>query len=142
MNFNHLYYFYVTGQSKNATEAAKRLCISQPSLSSQLKTLEDFLQVKLFKKSGRNRLLTEAGRNVFTLCKKMFLVSEELDEYLHFQSGSFRKDLRIGIVDDIEESLISSIINIFLTTKSKEIKPKVCTFVGREDDLAERLKLR
>lgn len=53
-NYNHLYYFYSTVKFGGVTLAAKHLCISQPSLSSQLKVLEESLQIKLFNKVGRN----------------------------------------------------------------------------------------
>lgn len=140
MNYNHLYYFYITGLSKNATEAAKRLRISQPSLCSQLKTLEEFLQVKLFKKSGRNRLLTDSGEEVFSYCTRMFHISEELDEYIHDQNEPPQKALRIGIVDDIENSYISNIVNSFLSSSTELLRPQICSSTGHNKELIDKLK--
>lgn len=140
MNYNHLYYFYITGLSKNATEAAKRLRISQPSLCSQLKTLEDFLQVKLFKKSGRNRLLTDPGEEVFSFCSRMFHISEELGEYIHDQNEPTQKALRIGIVDDIDNSYISNVVNSFLSSSTELLRPQISSSTGHDEDLIGRLK--
>lgn len=142
LNYNHLYYFYVTGLSKNATEAAKRLRISQPSLCSQLKTLEEFLQVKLFKKSGRNRLLTDEGEEVFSFCCRMFHISEELGEYIHDQNEPPQKALRIGIVDDIENSYISNVVNSFLSSTNDLQRPLISSTTGRNKELIDKLKLR
>lgn len=62
MNYNYLRYFSVLAQVEHYTLAAARLEISQPSLSSAIRALEDELGVKLFEKVGRNVRLTEQGR--------------------------------------------------------------------------------
>ena len=62
MNYNNLRYFSVLAQLEHYTLAAARLEISQPSLSSAIRNLEDELGVKLFEKVGRNIRLTEQGR--------------------------------------------------------------------------------
>lgn len=62
MNYNYLRYFSVLAQLEHYTLAAARLAISQPSLSSAIRNLEDELGVKLFEKVGRNIRLTEEGR--------------------------------------------------------------------------------
>jgi LysR family transcriptional activator of nhaA len=63
-NFNHLHYFYVTAKFGGVTAAAKHLRISQPSLSSQMKTLERSLDVRLFQRVGRNNQLELAPATV------------------------------------------------------------------------------
>jgi DNA-binding transcriptional LysR family regulator len=62
MNYNYLRYFSVLAQLEHYTLAAARLEISQPSLSSAIRSLENELGVKLFEKVGRNIRLTEEGR--------------------------------------------------------------------------------
>lgn len=62
MNYNYLRYFSVLAQLEHYTLAAARLEISQPSLSSAIRSLENELGVDLFEKVGRNIRLTEEGR--------------------------------------------------------------------------------
>lgn len=63
MNYNYLLYFSVLAETEHYTQAAARLGISQPSLSSAIHSLENELGgVKLFEKVGRNIRLTEQGR--------------------------------------------------------------------------------
>lgn len=62
MNYNYLRYFSVLAELEHYTLAAARLEISQPSLSSAIRSLENELGVKLFEKVGRNIRLTEEGR--------------------------------------------------------------------------------
>ena len=62
MNYNYLRYFSVLAELEHYTLASARLEISQPSLSSAIRSLENELGVKLFEKVGRNIRLTEQGR--------------------------------------------------------------------------------
>lgn len=63
MNYNYLLYFSVLAETEHYTQAAARLGISQPSLSSAIHNLENELGgVKLFEKVGRNVRLTDLGR--------------------------------------------------------------------------------
>lgn len=75
MNYNYLRYFSVLAQLEHYTLAAARLEISQPSLSSAIRNLENELGVKLFEKVGRNIRLTEQGRY---FQKKVDAAMEEL----------------------------------------------------------------
>lgn len=63
MNYNYLLYFSVLAETEHYTQAAARLGISQPSLSSAIHNLENDLGgVRLFEKVGRNIRLTDHGR--------------------------------------------------------------------------------
>ena len=63
MNYNYLLYFSVLAETEHYTQAAARLGISQPSLSSAIHNLENELGgAKLFEKVGRNIRLTDHGR--------------------------------------------------------------------------------
>lgn len=62
MNLDHLRYFVALSQTENYTQTAKLLHITQPSLTKAIHHLEKEIHVSLFKKSGRNVVLTEAGR--------------------------------------------------------------------------------
>ena len=98
MNYNHLRYFSVLAELEHYTQAAARLGITQPSLSSAIRQLEDELGVCLFEKVGRNIRLTEQGR--FFQRK----VSEALEE-IRFATNILRSGgagapipMRLGIV--------------------------------------------
>ena len=62
MNLNQLTYFVTLAQIENYTRAAKRLDITQPSLSHAISNLEKELQVPLFERHGRNVTIQEAAR--------------------------------------------------------------------------------
>lgn len=98
MNYNHLRYFSVLAELEHYTQAAARLGITQPSLSSAIRQLEDELGVCLFEKVGRNIRLTEQGRYF------QRKVSEALDEIrsatniLRSGGASAPIPMRLGVV--------------------------------------------
>lgn len=65
MELTQLFQFKVLAESKTMTEAAERLHISQPALSSSLKRLETELGVQLFERRKNKLFLNEAGKKAF-----------------------------------------------------------------------------
>ena len=62
MDLRVLNYFLVVAQEENITRAAEVLNLTQPTLSRQLKSLEDELDIILFDRTNHAITLTEAGR--------------------------------------------------------------------------------
>ena len=61
MLLRHIRYFLAVAEYRNFTRAAEALHVSQPTLSQQIKELEDTLRVQLLDRSGRTIQLTDAG---------------------------------------------------------------------------------
>lgn len=123
LNFNHLYYFYVVGRAQGLTEAAKLLRISQPSLSSQMKILEERLGISLFKKEGRRSVLTPEGHRVFQMCEKMFPVAENLERELNSDPMNQKIMIRLAVSSDIERPFaVDAISRAFLKDRRVRIQ--------------------
>ena len=83
VNYHHLLYFWMVAKEGSIAGAAKRLHLSQPTISTQIKTLEDQLGVQLFSRSGRRLVLTENGRVAMRYAEDIFSLGREMVDVLH-----------------------------------------------------------
>ena len=86
MELTHIKYFLEVARTEHVTQSAKTLCIVQPALTHALHKLEDELGVKLFKASGRNIKLTEAGNYFYKKVKPLYEDIEALPARLRAKS--------------------------------------------------------
>ena len=70
MEFRQLKSFVKTAETLNFSEAAKILSITQSTLSQQIKQLEDEMNILLFQRNSHSVILTEAGKELYSLAKK------------------------------------------------------------------------
>ena len=69
LEFRHLRYFVAVAEECNFGRAAIRLPLSQPSLSTQIKKLEDCIYATLFQRGRAGAELTPAGRHFLEKAK-------------------------------------------------------------------------
>ncbi len=100
VNFNHLYYFHAAVAEGSISAGARRLKISQPALSHQIKKLEESLGLNLFIRHGRRVRITPAGKTLFQYSSKMFSLAEECLVSLKRPARANR--LRLGVCEEIE----------------------------------------
>lgn len=118
MNYLHLRYFKKVVETKNITQAAKELFISQPALSRAMKNLEKSLGVPLFTHSGRNIELTIYAEKFYPY------VVESLQTL----------DDGVDMLRSMNENEISSIV-LYLEVASISIPSLVQTFLKKHPDI-------
>lgn len=96
LNYNHLRYFWAVARDGNLTRTAEMLRVSQSALSVQIRKLESQVGHALFERSGKQLLMTEAGRIAFEHAEVIFATGAELLGTLKDQPGERRKSLRVG----------------------------------------------
>jgi len=95
LNLHHLRLFRAVARDGTLTGAARGLNISQSAVSTQIKALEAALGHKLFERSGRNLILSEAGRIALDHADEIFRTAETLAATLKLAEAK-RRVLRIG----------------------------------------------
>jgi LysR family transcriptional activator of nhaA len=101
LNYHHLRYFWATAHEGSVTRASERLHISQPTVSAQIRELEQALGNKLFARSGRTLALTEFGQLVLRYADEVFSVGQELLDAVKDRPGVRPVPLRVGIANVI-----------------------------------------
>ena len=99
LNFHHLRYFWTVARKGGVRKAAEDLHVSQPSISAQLRLLEETLGQKLFRRSGRNLVLTETGQLVLNYADEIFSAGRELMNAVKQRPGKHPVRVNIGLTD-------------------------------------------
>ncbi|MFT6558479.1 LysR family transcriptional regulator [Sneathiella sp.] len=120
INYHHLYYFYVVAREGHLTRAAEHLNVSQSALSSQIRQLEERLDLKLFERRGRALHLTEAGRITLDHSEVIFSTGQELLATLQ-QTGFSRQPLRVGAISTLSRNFQLSFLKPILGRTDVEI---------------------
>lgn len=106
MNFKHLHYFWVAAKAGGILRAGEQLHTTPQTLSGQIKLLEERLGQSLFRKSGRNLELTEAGRVALGYADQIFTLGAELEEALAADlAAQHVLDFKVGVADSVAKSV-------------------------------------
>lgn len=98
MDIMQLKYFYALAQTQHVTRTAEQLHIAQPSLTQSIHRLEKELDVKLFKVSGRNIVLTECGKYLRQKIEPALKIFNEIPEEIQALSDERKKLLKINVL--------------------------------------------
>lgn len=101
LNFHHLRYFWVVAREGSISRACTRLHVSQPTISGQLRALEQTLGGALFTRRGRNLHLTTLGELVARHADGIFALGRELTQNLHGDRTASGQRLSVGISDRV-----------------------------------------
>lgn len=98
MNLVQLRSFHAVALTGSFVAASRRLSVSQPTISTQVKELEEAYGVELFARHGRGVRLTETGRMLFAISQKTMANLQESVEFLKEAKGLRVGHLRIAAV--------------------------------------------
>ncbi len=110
LNYHHLFYFKVIAQEGSIARAAEKLRLGQPTLSAQIKTLEEKIGVALFERRNKRLHLTEAGRVALEYSNEIFKMGSELLEVLQDRKIPDRVHVELGALDSVPKHLISQMV--------------------------------
>jgi DNA-binding transcriptional LysR family regulator len=96
LNFNQFRVFYYAAKNLSFTAAAGELFISQPAVTAQMKSFEEFCSLKLFKKRGRRIYLTDEGKSLYAYAAKIFKYEKEIEHIIDDMRELKRGILSLG----------------------------------------------
>ena len=110
LNYHHLRYFYFVAKEGSLAAAAAKLYVSQPSISEQIRELEEALGEKLFRREGRGNKLTDAGQVVFGYADEIFTLGRELMNAVKQRPGAKTLRFYVGVVDSFPKLVTNEIL--------------------------------
>jgi len=124
MEIRHLHYFMAVCEELHFTKAAEKLGISQPTLSQQIRVLEDELGMPLFDRIGKKIVVTEAGSLLFNYATAMLNtlqnVKDAIKDLQELQGGQ----ISVGIMpSDLDYRITQLVIDFH--QKFPKVKLKI-----------------
>lgn len=105
--------FITVADTKNFSKAAKVLNLTQPAISFQIQTLEQYYQTMLFDRVNRHVKLTESGELLLEYALSMNDLQAELERKMQQLTGQVKGDLTIGASRTIGEYIMPHIVSAF-----------------------------
>lgn len=112
INLNLLYSFFICAEHLNISKAASLLGISQPSLSMQIKNLEEQVGAPLFLRNGKSISLTNKGKELLELSPSFYDLKDEVGRRIEGKNQPPKKsDLRILVTQEVERPFVAEVVS-------------------------------
>ena len=105
--------FITVADKKNFSKAAKALSLTQPAVSFQIQTLEQYYQTMLFDRVNRHVKLTAAGELLLDYAVHMNNLQAELERNMQQLTGHVKGELLIGASTTIGEYILPYVVGSF-----------------------------
>ena len=137
MEIRVLKYFLMVSREENITKAANLLHITQPTLSRQLRQLEEELDVKLFDRGTHNITLTEEGMLLKRRAQEIVSLAEKTKQEFNKEKDNLTGEIAIGCGEIHGMNILSEIMNSF-----REEYPLVTyeIYSGNADIIKEKIE--
>jgi LysR family transcriptional regulator, transcriptional activator of nhaA len=110
LNYHHLLYFWTAARDGSIAKASQSLRLAPPTISEQIRSLEESLGVKLFEKEGRSLVLTEAGRIAYEYAEEIFSRGQEMTDVLNGRTRGRMARFTLGIADVVPKLIAYRLI--------------------------------
>lgn len=111
MELRLLQTFLLVAKMENITQAAEQLNFSQPTVTAQIRTLEEHFGVLLFERVGKKLYITEAGQRLIGYAEKLLLIHGEAKAAL--QEFSYDKVIKVGLGTAVAAHTLSPVLQAF-----------------------------
>ena len=113
MELRHLRYFVAVAEALSFTKAAEKLHTAQPSLTRQIKDLEQELGVRLLNRTKQQVTLTDEGRSFLADAKRLLALAAEIVQSVRQLHSGEMSALNIGYVSNLFHDLLPATLSSF-----------------------------
>jgi LysR family transcriptional activator of nhaA len=105
LNYHHLLYYWTVVRTGTVAAASAELKLAPPTVSVQIRRLEDQMGEKLLRRSGRHVVPTEMGQVVYRYADEIFNLGRELVDTVRGRPTGRPMVVTIGVVDAFPKSI-------------------------------------
>lgn len=134
MNLHHLSVFFTIAESGSLTACARKLHISQPALSRELKAFEARLGVTLFERHVKGMRLTQAGEVLRRYAARLFEIEHAAEAAMREIAGAASGRLALGASNTIGTYVLPSVLARF---RRERPEVQVTLFVGNTEQVSQ-----
>ncbi len=116
LTIRQLEVFAMASRSPTFSEAAKRLGISQPSLSSTVAKIEEQLGLRLFDRTTRTLVLTVQGERLAVVAEELVRNFQASVKNIHDAASVSRGRMSMAVIPSVAASVVPGVLNTFFTT--------------------------
>jgi LysR family transcriptional regulator, hydrogen peroxide-inducible genes activator len=110
MNFKDLQYALALEKRRNFSRAAEECGVAQPTLSAQVRKLEDELGVELFERDGRTIRVTPTGELILDQARLALGALARIEELAQMRSDPMVGPLRVGVIPTLAPYLLPDVL--------------------------------
>lgn len=110
LNYHHLRYFWMVAREGSIAKASERLRVAQPTISGQLRMLEEALGHKLLRRAGRGVALTDVGQLVYRYADEIFPLGQELLDAVQGRPTGRPVRFAVGVADVVPKHIAHRIL--------------------------------
>ena len=110
MNLRDLKYIIAVAESRHFGKAAERCFVSQPTLSGQIKKLEDQLGIAIFERTNRSVEITPVGEEILAHARRIMEQVDGIEQVARVYQDPLAGPLRIGVIPTLSPYLIPLIL--------------------------------
>ena len=121
MNIRDLKYIIAVAETQHFGKAAERCFVSQPTLSGQIKKLEDELGISIFERTRRSVKITPVGESILSHARQIMEQVDAIEQLALASRDPFAGPLRIGVIPTLSPYLMPLVMKP-LQTKYPQMK--------------------
>jgi LysR family hydrogen peroxide-inducible transcriptional activator len=137
MNLRDLRYLVAVAELRSFIQAADQCFISQPTLSTQIKKMEESLGVQVFERTNKKVLPTEVGDQIIASARRILIEVDTIEKLANNAQDPFSGNFRLGAIPTLSTYIFPGLV-----PKIKQTLPKLRLILVEEktDALIEQLK--